>query len=330
MQINNQNENTNLADEQPPGGLSVLISKHLVSLAKKSPPVKKQFFPSLNEHVISRVSFVDPLLEEEFTKTRGLVHKYENRVLILLTLSCASYCRFCTRRRIVSDLEKGKLTHADIDKMVVYLKAHKNINEVIFSGGDPLTAPLLLEYAVNKITKIDNIKIVRLHTRVPVSNPRLITPKILKIFKSIKKQPFYLSVHFEHPDELTPETIEAVNKIRKTGAIMLSQSVFLKGINDSFPVLDKLFAKLSELGIRPYYIYHCDPVSGIEHFIAPLKKELEIMTKLRRSLSGIACPTYVVDTPNGSGKIPVPLNFWKFDNRSFVDFDGKKIVITSN
>ena len=150
---------------------------------------------------------------------------------------------------------------------------------------------------------------------------------MLTSFKKITRQPLYFSIHFEHPDELTPPTIKAIRQIRQTGAILLSQSVFLKGINDSYEVLKELFTRISELGIRPYYIYHCDPTIGVEHFIVPLKKEVEIMTKLRANLSGIACPLHVIDAPSGSGKIPVPMDFWVFDQSRFRDFDGKSLSV---
>ncbi len=205
-----QDINNGKPQDKPPGGLAVLISPHLKKLAKKSRPVRKEFYPSPEEFADSKTCFSDPLLEDKFTKTRGLVHKYQNRVLILLTLTCASYCRFCTRRRIVSDLKRGTITKKDIDKMINYLLKHPAVTEVIFSGGDPLTVPSLLEYAIKKMSPLKQIKIIRLHTRVPVSQPKLITPKILKIFKSIKRQPFYLSIHFEHPDELTSETISTI------------------------------------------------------------------------------------------------------------------------
>jgi lysine 2,3-aminomutase len=314
-------------EDKPPGGLQVLISPYLKRLSKKSRAVRKEFYPSESEKIVSRLSFVDPLLEDEHTKTKGLVHKYKTRVLILLTMTCASYCRFCTRRRIVGDLRKGTISPQDIDRMVLYLKKHHEVSEVIFSGGDPLTVPALLSLAVKKITQLTTIKVIRIHTRVPVSNPFLINQKILNIFKSVKKQPLYISIHFEHPDEFTRETVRAVEKIRKTGAILLSQSVFLKGINDSYETLNKLFTGLVEIGIRPYYIYHCDPVKGASHFIVPLEKEIEIMTKLKTNLSGIACPAFVIDTPNGSGKIPVPFNYWSFQKNNYCDYNGDIISI---
>jgi len=309
-------------------GLVVSVSNHLKKLAKKSSSVRRQFYPSPEEKDFSPSSFVDPLLEEENEKVKGLVHKYSSRALILLTMSCAAYCRFCTRRRIVSDVCGGLVTRSDIFQMENYLLAHREINEVIFSGGDPLTAPELLKYALEKFSKLPQIKIIRIHTRIPVSNPALLTASTLTAIRSLK-QPVYVSVHFEHPDELTKETVAAVKKLRMAGAILLSQSVFLKGVNDNYEILYTLFTKISEIGIRPYYIYRCDPVRGAEHFIVPFEKEIAIMTKLRINLSGIACPNYVIDTPDGSGKVPVPLSFWEFKKDSFKDYLNKKINLLS-
>lgn len=314
-----------MAKNLAPNGLVFSVSNHLKKLAKKSAAVRREFYPSDEEYNCTNASFKDPLLEDESTKVRGLVHKYSNRVLILLTMSCAAYCRFCTRRRIVSDINGGLVTRSDISNMEKYLLSHTEINEVVISGGDPLTAPKLLIFALNKISKLPQIKILRIHTRIPVSNPKLLTPEILKTIKSINNKPVYISVHFEHPDELTPQTINAIKKLHQAGAILLSQSVFLKGVNDSYSILYELFSTLATIGIRPYYIYRCDPVKGAEHFIVPFEKEIEIMTKLRSNLSGVACPLYCIDTPNGSGKIPVPLNFWKFDKNNFTDYEGKLI-----
>lgn len=319
-------------DEKPPSRLAVtrklavLISPHLKSLAKKSKAVHTEFYPSPQEDCISNKAFLDPLLEDQFVKTHGLVHKYPNRVLIELTLSCASYCRFCTRRRMVSDIKKLMLKEKDIDNMYRYLKSRPDVNEVVISGGDPFTVPATLKYALQRFDELKSITIIRIHTRVPVSHPSLIKPAFFAMLKKVKK-PLYISIHFEHPDEITKPTIEVINKLSACGATLLSQSVFLKGVNDDYETLYKLFRQLPELGILPYYIYRCDPVAGAEHFIVPFEKELEIMTKLRANLSGIACPTYVIDAPNGSGKIPVPLNFWEFNKDFFNDFLGKHIDV---
>ncbi|HKZ34261.1 MAG TPA: lysine 2,3-aminomutase, partial [Patescibacteria group bacterium] len=184
----------------------------------------------------------------------------------------------------------------------------------------------MLTYALQQIEHLPHITIVRIHTRVPISNPKLCTPEIFGVLKTIK-QTLYVSLHFEHPDEITPPTVAIIKKLRKLGAILLSQSVFLKGVNDKYETLYTLFNRLAELGVRPYYIYRCDPVKGAEHFIVPFEKEIAIMTKLRKNLSGIAYPTYLIDTPNGSGKIPVPLSFWDFEKDHLTDFNGKNIRI---
>ncbi len=310
-----------------PGELLFSVSNHLKKLAKTSPAVHRQFYPSQEELLNSLNSYTDPLLEDKFEKTKGLIHKYPGRVLILLTAACAAYCRFCTRRRRVSDIKGGLVTRSDIDNMAQYLSRRRDVTEVIFSGGDPLTQPSALIYALNKFKKLKTIKIVRIHTRLPVSSPRLLSTDLLSAIRSLRT-PVYVSLHFEHPDEITKPTINAIKKLHQAGCILLSQSVFLKGVNDSYPVLFSLFSILPALGIHPYYIYHCDPVKGAEHFLVPLKKEIAIMTKLRANLSGIACPTHVIDTPNGSGKIPVPLNFWQFDQKSFADYEGKLINLS--
>ncbi len=326
MSPQKKTDDTTHDKEKPPSRLAVLVSPHLKKLAKNSKAIYREFYPSNQEACVSGQSFVDPLLEDQFVKTRGLVHKYPNRVLIELALSCASYCRFCTRRRMVSDIKKLTITRQDIDNMCKYLKGQPDVNEVVISGGDPFTVPHTLKYALTKFGKLKSITIIRIHTRVPVSHPQAIQPDLYAALKKVRK-PLYISIHFEHPDELTNPTIAVIGQLRACGATLISQSVFLKGVNDKYKTLYTLFRRLPELGILPYYIYRCDPVAGVEHFIVPFKKELEIMTKLRANLAGIACPTYVIDTPNGSGKIPVPLNFWTFDKTFFRDFLGKKIPV---
>lgn len=311
--------------------LAQKISSHLKKLCQTSPAINRQFavdetdLLSTDDEPPSQ-NFSDPLLEEEFEKCKGLIHKYDNRVLILLTLACAAYCRFCTRQRKVSDIQQGNLTKADLENMLSYIKSQPQISEVILSGGDPLVVPKKLIYALNKFSALEQIKNLRIGTRVPVAAPELISTELLTTIKEINK-PVYVGIHFEHPDEITTETQQACKQLRQAGAILYSQSVFLKNINDDEETLYKLFSELITLGVRPYYIYHCDPVIGAEKFQVPVSKEISIMTNLRKRLSGLAYPTYVIDTPNGSGKIPVPLDFWRFDKEYFYDFLGEKIKI---
>jgi len=303
--------------------LAFRISNYLKKLAKKYPEIRRQFYPLKKKVKTQKESLIDPLLEEEFTPVKGLVHKYENRVLILLTMACAAYCRFCTRKRTVSEIEKGKISPKDLDNMVNYLKKHPEVKEVILSGGDPLVVPETLKLALRKFSSLPQIKIIRIGTRVPVSDPSLVKDDLLEVFKKVS-QPLYILIHFEHPAEITPQTVRVIKKMRQAGAILLSQSVFLRGVNDKVEVLEELFSRLVESGVKPYYIFHCDPVAGSEPFWIDLKKEIEIMTELRKRLSGLAYPLHVVDAPNGCGKIPVPLNFWKFEIGEYKDFKGRK------
>ena len=252
---------------------------------------------------------LDPLKEEKHSPIKGLIQRYPNRVLILLTLNCATYCRFCFRRRIVSDIQAGILNNNDLNCIVAYIKKHPKIKEVMISGGDPLTQPEILEQFLKKISRLKQIEVIRIGTRLMVSDPQQINSNIVRILKLVKKQPLYLLLHFEHPDELTPETKKVVQKLRSTGAILLSQSVFLKGINDQVSILEKLFEELVALGIRLYYILHNDEPKGTKHFTVDFKKERKIMTALRKRISGLAYPTYVYDQPEGTCKVPLPLEF---------------------
>jgi len=268
------------------------------------------------------LTYEDPFNESLYSPVTGLVHRYPNRVLIKLTQKCASYCDFCTRKYLNHPSEKD-LSSDNLEKISDYIKTKKEVNEVIFSGGDPLLAEIF-PTSLSFFAKINQIKILRIHTKLPVSAPNLINTKIIRALNLIKQKPIYICVHFEHPKELTFETVVAINKLRSAGAILLSQSVFLKGVNDSYEVLAELFTRLSQIGVRPYYLFRCDLISGAEKFLVPFAKEIKIASKLRRNLSGISCPLYVIDTPRGNGKIPVPLDFWSFDKSEFTDFRGKR------
>lgn len=276
-----------------------------------------------NKDTLNKNFIKDPLKEIASTKIRGLVYKYSGRVMVLLTLKCVSKCSFCTRKWFINRKE-NELSKIDIKNIVDFIMRHKEVNEVIISGGDPLLEPKKLDFLLNLLNKLEQIKILRIHTKLPISNPELIDNIILKIFKKQKKI-LYVSLHINDISELTDDTIEVVGKIRKTGVILYSQSVFIKGLNDSVDILKKLFTKLIELGVRPYYIYHCDKVRGLKDFIVPIEKEIKIMTDLRKSISGLAYPIHVIDSVNG--KIPIPSNFWDFNKKSFIDFKGERVDI---
>lgn len=305
--------------------LATRLSPHLKKLVKQCPEIYNQFISSDKEEKDEEGAMEDPLMEEEHTVTRGLVHKYANRALVLLTMNCAAYCRFCTRRRKVSGIKKGLITENDLDKMVAYIKKHPEIKELIFSGGDPLTVPDLLKKALQKFTRLPQIKIIRVGTRLHAANPAMVNKKVLDALKVAKKQPLYLMVHFEHPAEITAPTVAAVKRLQSAATMILSQTVSLKGVNDDIRTLYDLFSGLVEIGVKPYYFFRCDMVKGAEHFIVDFKKEVAMFTELRSRLSGIATPMYVIDVPSGSGKVPVPLDFWSFEKNRYKDFEGSII-----
>jgi len=301
-------------------------SEFIESLMTCEPAVRAQFEYSDLELASQDNEDADPLREREHEVVPGLINKYRNRVLCLLSTECSAYCRFCTRRRLIGHGEPSDASPSQIDEWVDYLNNHSEAREVIVSGGDPFVVDdHLFEYALEQLSSVPTIKVLRIGTRAPVTDPDLVTSRKLDVIARIEK-PVYVGIHFEHPSELTPRTIKCVKDLRKAGAILYSQTVFLKGVNDDFQTLYDLFTGLLEIGVRPYYIYRCDPVPGAAHFRVEPAKERRIMTELRRALSGLACPTYVIDVPNGSGKIPVPLEFWECDTSSYLDFDGVRHV----
>lgn len=309
------------------------ITPHLRKIIDSgSDAVSRQFiFSDFDVEKKSKCASPDPLHEEECTLVKGIVHKYANRVLWKVSYVCAAHCQFCTRRRQVGTLE-GKLSKKDIKVGLEYIAKHKEIEEVILSGGDPLFNPGDTGYILNRLMEIESVKSIRIGTRLPIHSPQAFrNPEIKKLINDLgvisKKRPIYLLMHINHPDELTRESRDVIRKLRKKGLILLSQSVFLKGINDNFETLSRLFKEIYFLGVIPYYIFRCDYVKGLEKFICGIKKEQEIMTELTKKLSGMAVPTHVFDVP-GKGKIPVPLDFWDgIDLSKCRDFEDGEILI---
>ena len=302
-------------------------SEHIESLMVCEAAVRRQFEVSSLELDIESTANHDPLCEKEHEVVPGMINKYGNRVLCLLTAECAAYCRFCTRRRLVSDMERGRVDESHVDAWARYLSDHSEVREVIVSGGDPFAvSDGLFAYALERLSAVESIKVIRIGTRAPVSDPCLVTCAKLDAIARVD-QPVYVGIHFEHPSEITRCTVRCVKNLMAAGAILYSQSVFLNGVNDDYRTLRELFTGLFEIGVRPYYIYRCDPVPGAMHFVVDFEKERRIMTRLRKNLSGLACPTYIIDAPDGSGKVPVPLEFWECDTSSYTDFEGKRHVI---
>ena len=266
-------------------------------------PIKKQAVPSVNELTFKEDELADPLGEERSSPVDGIVHRYPDRVLFLVTRRCSTYCRHCTRRRLVGE-EDFNIDEKTIENALKYIRNNQNIRDVLISGGDPFILPdKLLEYIISRIRDIPHVEIVRIGTRTPVVLPMRITDELLNMLK--KYQPIWINTHFNHPNEITDESIKACQKIVDSGIPLGNQSVLLKGVNDSTEVLKELFLKLVKARVRPYYLYQCDVAQGIGHFRTPVEKGIQIMQNLRGYISGYAVPTFVIDAPGGGGKIPI-------------------------
>jgi len=248
----------------------------------------------------------DPLSEDDDSPVPSIVHRYPDRVLFLVSHLCASYCRFCTRKRKVGDLEKMHPRY--IEDGVDYIRAHPEVRDVVISGGDPLMlGDHRLEHILKLLRGIPHVEILRLGTRVPCYLPQRVTPELAAMLK--KYHPLYVNVHFNHPDEITEESARALNLLADAGIPLGNQTVLLKGVNDDPAVMKRLMQKLLTVRVRPYYIYQADYVKGTAHFRTTVEKGIEIMQALRGWTSGMAVPYYVIDAPGGGGKIPILPNY---------------------
>jgi lysine 2,3-aminomutase len=248
----------------------------------------------------------DPLSEDLDSPVPSVVHRYPDRVLFLVSHLCASYCRFCTRKRKVGDA--AKIHPRFIDEGIAYIRDHCEVRDVVISGGDPLMlGDRKLESILKRLRAIPHIEILRLGTRMPCFLPQRITPELAAMLK--KYHPLYVNVHFNHPDEITQESARALNLLADAGIPLGSQTVLLRGINDDPAVMKKLMQKLLSVRVRPYYIYQADSVKGTAHFRTSIEKGVEIMQALRGWTSGLAVPYYVIDAPGGGGKIPILPNY---------------------
>lgn len=263
-------------------------------------PLRKTVIPHMMEFSTSPAEMVDPCGEDSHMPVPGLVHRYPDRVLFLVNETCSVYCRYCTRSRLVGS---GK-HQVEFEAVYEYLRNHPEVRDVLISGGDPLVmSDEKLEGIISNLRAIPSLEIVRLGTKIPVVLPQRITENLVNMLK--KYHPFFMSIHFLHPDEITPDVERACNMLADAGIPTFSQTVLLKGVNDDPVVMKQLMQKLLKLRVRPYYIYQCDPVQGTSHFRTSIDTGLNIMEHLRGHTTGYAIPTYVVDAPGGGGKIPV-------------------------
>ncbi|MHC1782913.1 MAG: lysine 2,3-aminomutase [Anaerolineaceae bacterium] len=292
------------------GLFRVEITPYFVSLIQPddpNDPVRRQVIPTDCEVVTFTGMMEDSLAEDRHSPVPGLVHRYPDRVLMMVTTQCASYCRYCTRSRIVGDPNEN-FSRSEFDLQIDYLKRTPQVRDVLLSGGDPLTlAPKVLEELLYRLREIPHIEIIRIGSRVPVFMPQRVTPELTDMLQ--KYHPLWMNIHVNHPNEITAELAEACDRLTRAGIPLGNQSVLLAGVNDCPHIMKQLVQDLVRIRVRPYYIYQCDLVEGAGHFRTPVAKGFEIMEALRGHTSGYAVPTFVVDAPGGGGKIPVGPNY---------------------
>lgn len=292
------------------GQLAMAVTPYWINLMDPvdlNCPIRRQAVPLLAEFKKYPYEMVDPCAEDKNSALPGLVHRYPDRVLFIATEQCAMYCRHCTRRRLVGGKSMPHFSKR-IDAAVEYIKSNKKIRDLLISGGDPLMLEDdQLEEILKKFRAVPNLEFLRIGTRIPVTMPMRITSELVAMLKKYK--PLWISIHFNHPKEITTRTKRALDLLADSGIPLGSQTVLLKGINDRPFIMKKLMQQLLIARVRPYYIYQCDPAKGTTHFRTPVAAGINIIEKLRGHTSGYAVPTYVIDAPGGGGKIPVGPNY---------------------
>ncbi len=266
-------------------------------------PIRLQAIPSARELEVGPEDQADPLAEDSSMPVPNVVHRYPDRVLVTINSSCSMYCRFCTRRRFVLD-KGGQKERNELDLIVDYIESHREIRDVIVSGGDALMmGEARLTEIFSRLRAIPHVEILRIASKIPCVLPMRITPEWVQALKIFK--PLYFMTHFNHPYEITPEAKTACDRIVEGGIPMMNQTVLLRGINSDVVIMKKLMQELLTVRVKPYYIYQCDLSEGIGHFRAPVEKGVEILESLRGHTSGLAVPEFVIDAPGGGGKVPV-------------------------
>jgi lysine 2,3-aminomutase len=287
--------------------LPLAITPYYASLLKADDPLqplRRTVVPVDAECRVHCGEAADPLGEENDSPVPGIVHRYPDRVLFLVTRFCSTYCRYCTRSRMVGRSSKSHFSMREWEQAIAYIEKTPAIRDVLISGGDPLTLNNeRLEWLLSRLRRIPHVELLRIGTKVPAVMPQRVTLALTRLLK--RYHPLWMSIHFTHPDELTPEVNHACNRLADAGIPLGSQTVLLSQVNDSVETMKKLVHGLLKMRVRPYYLYQCDPIPGSTHFRTPVAKGLEIIQGLRGHTSGYAVPTYVIDAPDGGGKIPL-------------------------
>ena len=314
--------------------LAMAITPYFFNLIDREDPecpVRRQLIPRGGEMVRSPEEMLDPVGEEHSMPVNGLVHRYPDRVLFLVTDRCAAYCRYCTRSRLVSNAQDYNF-HPKFEDGLEYIEKHPEIRDVLLSGGDPLLlSEKKIDYLLGRLRAIPHVEFIRIGSRIPVFLPQRITPGLCEIFK--KHGPIWLSIHVNHPKECTEEFSQAMERLSYAGVPIGNQSVLLKGINDDVETLRSLFHRLLMVRVRPYYLYQCDLITGSAHFRVDVRRGIEIMRQLRGHTTGYALPQYVIDAPGGGGKVPINPDYIKKitdDEIVIQNFQGKEYTYPLN
>lgn len=266
-------------------------------------PIRRQVIPRAGEMETAPEEMLDPVGEEGSMPVEGLVHRYPDRVLFLVTDRCASYCRYCTRSRLVSNAQDYRF-HARIEEGLKYLEAHPEVRDVLISGGDALLlSDQKLDYLLGRLRAIEHIEFIRIGSRIPVFMPQRVTPELCEIFK--KHGPVWMSIHVNHPRECTEELRQACERLSFAGVPLGNQSVLLKGVNDDAETMKSLLHRLLMMRVRPYYLYQCDLITGSAHLRTDVRVGIELIKELRGHTTGYAVPQFVIDAPGGGGKVPI-------------------------
>ena len=297
---------------------------NLIDPSDENCPIRRQVVPRLEETTTAPWELTDPCGEDSHSPVPGLVHRYPDRVLFLVTDRCASYCRYCTRSRLVSNAS-GYDFHPEFDKQLAYIAQHPEIRDVLLSGGDPLLlSDEKLEDLLTRLRAIPHVEFLRIGTRIPIFLPQRITPELCAMLKQF--HPLFISVHSNHPRELTTEVRDALARLADAGIPLGNQSVLLKHVNDDVTVMKALVQKLLLCRVKPYYVYQCDLIAGSAHLRTSVRQGLEIMKALRGHTTGYAVPQYVIDAPGGGGKVPINPDYILQRNAGRVvirNFEGK-------
>ncbi len=288
------------------GKLAMAITPYFFNLIDRNDlncPIRRQVIPRIDESIVSTEEMLDSLGEDEHSPVPGLVHRYPDRVLFLVTDRCASYCRYCTRSRLVSNAQ-GYNFHPEYEQALRYIEAHPEVRDVLLSGGDPLLlSDKKLDHLLSRLRAIPHVEFIRIGSRIPVFLPQRVTPELGKIFE--KHGPIWMSIHVNHPKEATRELKDACERLSFAGVPLGNQSVLLRGVNDDPEVIKALVHRLLRMRVRPYYLYQMDLITSGSHFKTDVRKGIEIIKELRGHTTGYAVPQYVIDAPGGGGKVPI-------------------------